>query len=215
MSTLDIDLIMEPFPHMIIRDTFDEQELALIWRELEFLNSPYKMKRPDRTGTAVDMYTGMPLSNNFSLFLNDCYKDKNISDILRINEKILDPAIRDAFSSLSPLVGHIKSINYYSTLLRYYETGEYYRGHQDTARFTAISYFYKEPKSFSGGDLHFDEYDYTIPIENNSTVVFVGSCIHSTTELKMPENVERFSGFGRYAMTQFLYVKEKETGELT
>jgi len=204
MEQLDVDLITLPFPHLIIRNTFNEQELKLIWRELEFLNSPLKLQRPDVNGTAVDQNTGLPLSNNFSIWLDGVYNMREVSDILRINKKILDPGIFNAFAGLSPLLGHINMVNKYTTKIRYYETGEYYRGHRDNARFTAISYFFKEPKSFTGGDLHFDDFDYTVNIENNMTILFVGSMIHSTTELVMTDHTERFSGYGRYAMTQFL-----------
>lgn len=208
MEQLDVDLITLPFPHLIIRNTFNEQELNLIWREFEFLNSPLKLARPDMNGSVVDRYTGLPLSNNFSVFLDEIYAKREVSDILRINNKILDPGIAKAFAGLSPLLGHIDMINKYTTMIRYYETGEYYRGHRDSARFTAISYFFKEPKSFTGGDLHFDEFDYTVNIENNMTILFVGSMIHSTTELVMIDHQERFSGYGRYAMTQFLSLHE-------
>lgn len=210
MEQLDVDLITVPFPHLIIRNTFNEQELKLIWRELEFLNSPLKLERPTVNGTAIDPTTGLSLSNNFSLWLDGAYSNRSISDILRINEKVIDRGIREAFASMSPLLGHINMVNHYTTKIRYYETGEYYRGHRDTPRYTAVTYFYKEPKSFTGGDFHFDDYDYTIPIENNMTILFVGSILHSTTELVMTENSERFSGFGRYAMTQFLHVTEKD-----
>ena len=208
MEQLDVDLITQPFPHLIIRNTFNEQELKLIWRELEFLNSPFKLERPDINATAVDQLTGLPLSNNFSLFLDEVYTKRKVSDILRINKKILDPGITNAFYGLSPLLGHINMISKYTTMIRYYETGEYYRGHRDDARFTAISYFFREPKSFTGGDLHFDDFDYTVNIENNMTILFVGSIIHSTTELNMVDHTERFSGYGRYAMSQFLNLNE-------
>ncbi len=210
MEQLDVDLITLPFPHLIIRNTFNEQELKLIWRELEFLNSPLKLERPSVNGTAIDQNTGLSLSNNFSLWLDGAYNNRSVSDILRINTKVIDRGIREAFTSISPLLGHINMVDYYTTKIRYYETGEYYRGHVDRARFTAITYFYKEPKSFTGGDFHFDDYDYTIPIENNMTILFVGSIIHSTTELVMTENTQRFSGFGRYAMTQFLNVRDQD-----
>ncbi len=215
MEQLDVDLITLPFPHLIIRNTFDDQELKLIWRELEFLNSPFKLERPSVNGTAVDFTTGESLSNNFSIYLDGVYNNRSVSDILRINNKVVDRGIREAFASMSPLLNHIVKENIvYHTKIRYYETGEYYRGHVDTSRFTAITYFYKEPKSFTGGDFHFDDYDYTIPIENNMTILFVGSIVHSTTELVMTNNTERFSGFGRYAMTQFLNIKDHD-GSMT
>lgn len=208
MEQLVVDLITLPFPHLIIRNTFNEQELKLIWRELEFLNSPYKLARPGASGVALDELTRLPLSNNFSLFLDEAFNRHELSDILRINKKIIDPGITNAFYGLSPLLGHIKMINKYSTMIRYYETGEYYRGHRDNARFTAISYFFKDPKSFTGGDLHFDDFEHTVNIENNMTILFVGSIIHSTTELVMTDHTERFSGYGKYAMTQFLHLKD-------
>ena len=208
MEQLDVDLITLPFPHLIIRNTFNEQELKLIWRELEFLNSPLKLQRPDSNGTALDELTGLPLSNNFSLFLDEAFNRHELSDILRINKKIIDPGIANAFYKLSPLLGHITMVDKYSTMIRYYETGEYYRGHRDIARFTAISYFFKEPKYFTGGDLHFNDFEYTVNIENNMTILFVGSMIHSTTELVMTDHTERFSGYGKYAMTQFLNLNE-------
>ena len=214
MEQLDVDLITAPFPHLIIRNTFNEQELKLIWRELEFLNSPLKFARPDVNGSAMDPITGLPLSNNFSIHLDYVYSNRSISDILKINEKVVDSGIREAFASMSPLLGHINMVNHYTTKIRYYETGEYYRGHRDLPRYTAITYFYKEPKSFTGGDLHFDDYDHTIPIDNNMTILFVGSIVHSTTELVMTDNTERFSGFGRYAMTQFLNIKDHD-GSIT
>jgi len=208
LEQLDVDLITLPFPHLIIRNTFNEYELNLIWRELEFLNSPSKLARPSSNGTAVDQLTGLPLSNNYSIFLDEIYTRREVSDILSINKKILDPGIADAFSGMSPLLGHINMIDRYTTMIRYYETGEYYRGHRDNARFTALSYFFKEPKSFTGGDLHFDDFDYTVNIENNMTILFVGSIIHSTTELSMTDHTERFSGYGRYAMSQFLNLND-------
>lgn len=208
LEQLDVDLITLPFPHLIIRNTFNEHELNLIWRELEFLNSPSKLARPCFNSTAVDQLTGLSLSNNYSLFLDDVYTKREVSDILSINKKILDPGIVEAFSGLSPLHGHINIIDRYTTMIRYYETGEYYRGHRDNARFTALSYFFKEPKSFTGGDLHFDDFDYTVNIENNMTILFVGGIIHSTTELSMTDHTERFSGYGRYAMSQFLIIND-------
>jgi hypothetical protein len=207
---LDVELVHGPLPLMIVRNFYTQEELSLIWRELEFFNSPHKWKRSTHTGSnGSDPLTGMPLANAFSLEMDAIFSgDRQASDILRLNRKIFDPAIIESFAKLSPLVHHIKYLNEDTTKLKYYEQGEYYRGHFDTSRFTACTYFFKEPKCFVGGDLHFEEYDYTVPIENNMVVLFVGSAIHSSTEVRMIEEKPRFSMHGKYVMSQFLNVKD-------
>ena len=39
--------IYEPVPYLVIENTFNDDELALIWGELEFLNQPGKLTETD------------------------------------------------------------------------------------------------------------------------------------------------------------------------
>lgn len=211
MPELTIELRQEPFPHAIIRNFYDQEELSLIWRELDFLTSPHKLEHTSLHGSnAIDTLTGLPMSESLGLSLDEIYQgDRNISDILRLNRKIFQPVIIQAFESLSPLLGHLKMVNEDFTKIKYYENGNYYRRHKDESRFTTVTYFYKEPKAFTGGDLHFDEYDYTIPIENNMLVFFVGCIEHSSLDVKMNGDYPKYSGYGKYVMNQFLDFKTK------
>ena len=79
------------------------------------------------------------------------------------------------------------------TLVSYYEDGSYYKPHVDAAIMTCISYHWKEPKEFTGGDLHFG--DFKVPIENNCLLIFPSCTEHEVSPV---------SGQGRYAITQFL-----------
>jgi hypothetical protein len=212
MPQLTIDLKQEPFPHAIIQNFYDQEELSLIWRELDFLTSPHKLEHTSLHGSnGKDQLTGLPLSESLGLNLDIIYSgDRKISDILRLNRKIFQPKILQAFESLSPLLGHLRIINEDFTKIKYYENGNYYRKHADDSRFTAVTYFHKEPKAFTGGDLHFDEYDYTIPIENNMLVFFVGCIEHSSLDVKMNGDYPKYSGYGKYVMNQFLdYLQNK------
>jgi hypothetical protein len=211
MPQLTIDLKQEPFPHAIIQNFYDQEELSLIWRELDFLTSPHKLEHTSLHGSnGKDQLTGLPLSESLGLNLDIIYSgDRKISDILRLNRKIFKPKILQAFESLSPLLGHLRIINEDFTKIKYYENGNYYRKHADDSRFTAVTYFHKEPKAFTGGDLHFDEYDYTIPIENNMLVFFVGCIEHSSLDVKMNGDYPKYSGYGKYVMNQFLDFQNK------
>lgn len=192
-----IKLMQEPFPHLVITDVYSEQELKLIWQELDFLTSASKLLPANMQGS-MD-------GNHLSIVLDAIYTQRNISNILTLNRKIYSKEIREAFSSLSPLLGHINLVNKDLTKIKYYENFNNYQKHQDTARFTAVTYFFKEPKLFSGGDLYFNDYDYLIPIENNMAVIFVGSIFHTVTPVDLKQ-LGHITGNGKYTMTQFMEV---------
>ena len=202
MQEFKVGLMGEPFPHAIIEEFYTEQELALIFRELEFLTTPQKMTKRPSTATNSN---GAPLSESVGVNLDEIYPKREISDILTINRKMFGANLLGAFASLHPLMTGILRCNRDATLIRYYENNQKYDGHFDTPRFTIASYFYKEPKAFDGGDLHFDDFNYTIPIKNNMVVVFMGSALkHSSTEVTMKTGFPEFSGMGKYSMMQFL-----------
>jgi Rps23 Pro-64 3,4-dihydroxylase Tpa1-like proline 4-hydroxylase len=71
-----------------------------------------------------------------------------------------------------------------------------YQGHTDVSVFTQLYYIHKEPKKFTGGDLFFNDYNYTLPYENNMLVLFPGFILHSVTKVesnvKLKENENRF-----------------------
>lgn len=206
----DIILLQEPFPHVVIKNVYDENELRLIWRELDFLTEKYKFNPGSEDGALGTSLTGVTSSQNFGLTLDDIYCDRKISDILTLTSKIADDQYVNKICEVSPLVGHLKYCNSVCTKVKYYESGNYYRGHHDISRFTFLTYLFKQPKLFTGGDLYFDEYDYTIELENNMTVFFVGSIIHSSKEVKLNTNVQPWTGGGKYCITQFVdYINPK------
>lgn len=204
---LIISKIIDPFPYLIIENMYSELELPYIWQELDFLTYPNKLQPPQKTGTA---YLGTtPQKRNIGVFLDAIYPRREISNILTINQKIFDKHITDSFSSLCFGYKNIFKINYDETLVSYYENGGYYKKHDDQALYSAITWFYKEPKRFSGGNFHFNDYEIEIEIKNNMTVIFPSFVQHSVDEVKLEENSsDKLSGLGRYSMTQFLYINK-------
>jgi Rps23 Pro-64 3,4-dihydroxylase Tpa1-like proline 4-hydroxylase len=194
--------IKDPFPFLKIENFYNEDELKLIWQELEFLTHPIKLNPPEETGTAVDI-NNIILKNNFGILLDNSYYKRELSSILCVNKKIFSEEILDHFSKLSFGYEELYHTNDDKTLISYYENGGYYKPHIDNAIYTAITWFFREPKCFTGGDFYFYDYDYKIEIQNNMTVIFPSFVRHSVSEIISDET--KFTGNGRYSMTQFIY----------
>jgi hypothetical protein len=195
--------IEQPFPFLEIKNLYNEEELKLIWQELEFLNCLNKLEPPENTGTALDEKKKVALKKNVGLFLDDIYTKRNLSNILTINSKLFSEQILNAFAELSFAYEFIKKTDNDKTLISYYENGGYYKPHEDKSLFTAVTWFFKEPKAFTGGDLYFTDYDIQVEIENNMSVIFPSFIQHAVDKIILKD--KNLNGYGRYAMTQFLY----------
>jgi len=197
--------LKEPFPHLIIENLYDDEELELIWEELEFLNKLGKLNEPENYGAAGkinDKNEHYYSTNAKGLNLENVYNDRNISNILRVNKKLFKYA--QTYSNLSP--HHLKFLkaNFSITKIRYYENGGSYLPHTDYFFDTlACTYFYKQPKKFSGGELFFPQFDnYEIPCIDNCCIIFPSCFVHGVKKIHL-ENNDCNSKYGRYCMSQF------------
>ena len=69
-----------------------------------------------------------------------------------------------------------------------------------------VSYFYKQPKKFSGGDLLFPKYNYQYPCNNNSIIIFPGWVEHGVSKITINDS-DYYDGYGRYSITSFFGCK--------
>ena len=193
----------KPFPHLIVDNFYDDQELELIWEELKFYTKPGKLLKAKEFGGVVDK------TNSHALALDAIYKSENgvnfrsISNILTVNRKLFDSGILDVFSEIHECCWIATTTNFDITKVRYYHNGESYEPHTDKAfQFLAFTYFYKEPKKFTGGELFFPRHNYELTCENNSIIIFPGWVKHGVKEVKI-EDSNYYDGWGRYAITSF------------
>ena len=211
---LEAELYCDPFPMMIVYNFYNEAELNLIWKELDFYTAPNKLLDAKKYGGVVDR------TNAKALLLDDIYRDRtkekektnfrNISNILTMNRKIFNCGVLDTFSEIHDCVGLANQANWDITKVRYYHNDEYYDPHTDSPfQFLAFSYFYKEPKKFKGGDLQFPKYKMNLPCENNSLIIFPGWVEHGVRRVKI-EDSDYYDGYGRYAITSFFGIKESK-----
>ena len=180
MQNISADAYIEPFPHLVFHNFYTDEELDLIWEELNFYTRPKKL-------FDVEDYQGVVgYTKAKALHLDSVYTGKNrvLSNILEVSRKVLDKQVR------------------------YYHNGDYYKPHTDTFfEFLAFSYFYKEPKKFDGGNLIFPKYDYEFSCGHNSLIMMPAWVEHGVSEVSIKDS-DYYDGYGRYAITHFFGCKE-------
>ena len=205
MKTLEGIAFDKPFPHLIIENFYNKEELKLVWEEFKFLTKPNKLLEAKDYGGVVTH------TNSHALILDEVYgkRYRKLSNILTVNRKLFTSDILDLFAEIEDCCSIAKDCNYDVTKVRYYHDGEYYKPHTDRAfHFLAFSYFNKEPKKFSGGELYFPKYKYKYGCENNSMIIFPGWVEHGVNKVKI-EDSDYYDGYGRYSITSFFGNKSK------
>ena len=91
-----------------------------------------------------------------------------------------------------------------STMISYYEDGDHYGAHWDSATTTILRWFFKEPKKFKGGDLFLGDNNIKIECKQNRAVIFPCFLNHSVNKIEMFDDVNSNDKLGRYCITHFL-----------
>jgi hypothetical protein len=192
---------------LVIDDFYTDEEELEIWKELDFLTYDRKLMPPEETGTAHDQTTGEALKKNSALFLDTLYARREFSNILTLNRKLFSKEVTDNFDGMDNCFKYIYHTNGDASLISYYEEKDYYKAHTDSSILTYLYWCHKEPKKFEGGDLILPELDEGITYKNNRLVIFPSWRLHEVTPIKMIEEVEPYSGYGRYCITNFVYIR--------
>tara|TARA_B100000424_G_scaffold220045_1_gene178729 strand:+ start:23 stop:655 length:633 start_codon:yes stop_codon:yes gene_type:complete len=205
METIRGSGYQKPFPHLILKNFYTQEELRLIWQELDFYTQPGKLFDAKDFGGVVGR------TNSHAIALDELYYNKKlrkISNILQVNRKLFDQDLLSGFAKVDDCCGIATMCNDDITKVRYYHDGEYYEPHTDLAfQFLSFSYFYREPKKFIGGEVYFPQYDYEYPCYNNSVIMFPGWVKHGVRTVKI-DNSDYFEGKGRYCISSFFGFKD-------
>jgi Rps23 Pro-64 3,4-dihydroxylase Tpa1-like proline 4-hydroxylase len=197
-----ITYVKEPIPYIVIDKVFTPDELKIIYRELEFIQP--KLLSADKTAAAVDE-NGIIHKQNKGVFLDELYTNRDFSDILTVNRKFYTKESKDVYSQCHPAYSSIHSITKDTTLISYYETSDYYKAHVDRSVISICTWFFKKPKNFTGGDFKFSDYNITIPVRNNMSVVFLSCYRHEVSEITLIDPSVECSG--RFTMSMFATFK--------
>lgn len=196
---MQVTLCKEPFEYIIIDNTYTEEELKLIFLELDYWTLSNYLMDPKDTGTAR-WNDGTPKKVNKGTFLDDVYRDRKHSNVLNLNRKIYQIQLDQP----SVLNSFLKTSNKDSTLISYYENENHYKAHLDDSVITTLTYLYKQPKAFEGGNLILTDYGYQFEPWFNRTYIIFGAVKHEVTEVKMKLE-DCGKGLGRYCISNFVY----------
>jgi len=200
---MEVKYINDPFPHAVINNFFTEEELPLIWNELEFLTHGDKLQDETKTGSAWST-DGSLKKKNYGVFVDGLYTKREISNILTITSKVFNQDLMNELYSNHWVFRYLKESTKDNTLLSYYEDSNHYDKHFDYASITMLVHLFKEPKMFEGGDLIFQE-NYNMPLVNNRAILFPSIIDHEVTKVSMTTN-QPMSGYGRYCISKFIQI---------
>ena len=198
------------FPYIIIDNFYSKEEEDLVWDEIKFFSGNNKLKKPEDTGGAlaraalVNNNAGnkYELKQNKGIFINECI-DPSISNIIQLNKKFSDIEYTHDhwyFKSLSRII--TCRVGKDGTLLSYYENSDYYKQHVDNGYVTVLTWIYKEPKKFEGGELFFPDFNESVEVKNNRVIIFPSIVYHEVNKIEMNEE-DINKGLGRYCISNF------------
>jgi len=191
-------------PFAQIDNTYTQDELDGILLELEFLRVSGEFLDPEQTESAARIGadgTKTYLKNNTGVFLDSVYQNRKTSVLLKHNRKLFSAQLN--LSELPPVFKQFNRVNWDSTLVSYYTNQGYYKEHMDNAIFTMVTYLYKQPKKFLGGELLLPETGHVLEPVFNRTYIIPSYITHEVTAVQM-DQVDAERGYGRYCISGFL-----------
>ena len=192
---MKVNVVSDPVPHILVEDYFNEEELRKIWLELDFHQSNTNTLKPHWATPSPNQALSMHKSGH--IWIDEIFKDRNFSHIDRVWIKLL----KDKTVLGNPQNWYFKDFQYreHHVMINYYETKDFYDVHRDECCMSIISWFYKEPKKFKGGDFHFNDYNLSFECKNNSFIAFPSQIRHSVDVVSMEEE-DQGKGLGRYSI---------------
>lgn len=192
-------------PVVVIDDFYDEDAVEKIWNEICFLSNDDKLLDPSKTGSAwddIDESEKRLKKKNKGIFLDEVYRQREVSNILIENRKVFSDVVVDKLVEIHPIFRYFRICNSDHTLLSYYENSDYYEPHFDSAFISICSWFYKRPKKFEGGSLSFEN-GLSVDCKFNRTTIFPSILNHAVDEIIIDEE-NKNKNLGRYTITQLL-----------
>ena len=194
-------------PFVVIEDTFTDFELDGIWSELDYYCKTKELLTVGNgTGGALDSSGNRYIKNNYGVFLYELWLKPEFSFLLKYGRKLFDPQVGEEIANANIHMRAYKTSNYDTCLLSYYEDEQYYDTHTDGAQYTIVTWLYREPKDFDGGEFIFNDSNLTIECKNNMTIIFPSYYYHMVNSVKMKRHYEeKLHGYGRFTLSQWAF----------
>ena len=183
--------------YFIFDDWYNKQELRVIWEDLDDVYYNNKLLNNNETSGAI----------RNGKFLVNCKRSHILPSRITDISKQCFPHLSWMFSKIARESWFWSNVMHNvcndDIMLSYYENEDYYDSHTDGAEVTMLTWFFKEPKKFTGGDLTLTDFNQTIECRNNRLVVIPSCLKHEVSPIHMKEE-DRNQHYGRYCLTNFL-----------
>tara|TARA_R100000005_G_C4893313_1_gene139006 strand:+ start:45 stop:665 length:621 start_codon:yes stop_codon:yes gene_type:complete len=197
---------LEKFPYIIIDELYDDDEISELWEELDYLCNPRRLIESSIDNGAAHEADGTLLKFNHCQYLDNMYMNREQSTILQVTEKIFMNDRKIFEDHPHWFFKDLTDIDQHYTQVVYYEDKDEYRAHRDKSTFTCLTWFYRKPKKYSGGDMYFPAHDVTVECLNNRTLIFPSIIEHQVLPVKM-ESKDLGQKYGRFCIAQLLSSK--------
>ena len=199
-----ITLHTEPFHYLEIRNLWTEEQRSKMFDEMLYLENDNAFLQPEETGSALDeAKPNIVLKRNSSVYMERVYNDKDRSCSAILKHKDRTFSILQTNGMEKSWFFFQRMLNVDSTLISYYEDADYYKPHFDNAITTSLSWFFKEPKKFNGGEITFTDYGITYEVTNDLTLIFPSNIRHEVSEVSINEE-DKGKQCGRFCLAQLL-----------
>tara|TARA_B100002019_G_C21105884_1_gene515896 strand:+ start:32 stop:658 length:627 start_codon:yes stop_codon:yes gene_type:complete len=196
----------------VLEDFYTEDEIDRIWKEIKYLDSnTYGWIYANRNSNAVvndELLLQGARQFKFSVLGYNNLELLGKSNIYTTSKKIKQYSEylrnkHDVYNTIGELSCHFCFLNYY------YKDDGCYKLHQDTSMYTMLSFFYEEPRNFTGGDCIVGDNKYEI--HNGFTIILPGWLKHGSTPIKIIDKDRKQSG--RYCVANFFWSLDPLTQE--
>lgn len=190
---------------LIIDNWYSNDELKKVFVEMDYyMNLGLdNLIRSEKDRSSARDYNGESKVKSYRF-----YVDANkYSALYKYNYKYVFEEFTNMLRNETLFGGYFSNTKSNSIMVNYYENDKYYKSHKDVSVITQLTWIYREPKMFSGGDLILTDMDETIECKNNRTIFFPGHYFHEVTEVKMKDEWEREykdkNYYGRFSIANF------------
>ena len=202
--------VVDPISLVVFENVFEESQRKEMFLELSDHVKEKSLLSPDKTGSAKNE-DGSLKKKNSALFLDGLYEsqqERDKSAILRNTEDVLlSYEMKLKLKEINPFYGILNKVNKHFTLINYYEDSDFYDFHEDESAFSILTFLFKDPRSFSGGNVIFrvSGKEFEVKVKDNMSVIFPSCYEHKVIPIKMNQISDK-EPLGRFSIAQFLHV---------
>jgi Rps23 Pro-64 3,4-dihydroxylase Tpa1-like proline 4-hydroxylase len=196
---------------IVIDNFYTDKQLEDIRTELNWLTKKPIMQ--DETKLSAATVDGVIQTSKRGVFLEEVFVNwKHSALISNLMYNMDTPQFREKLLSYNTLYKTLFSCNTRSHLLSYYENADYYHPHTDSAFYTVLNYFVKEPKQFSGGEIILKSCNSTkeanVEVMDNRVVIIASCTVHEVKPI-VSSMQNTLSGNGRYCNSAFISISDQ------